>query len=724
MVLAVALCLQASPAAAEVSDTSAPELVEFGVSPASVDVSAGPATVTLRARITDDLSGHAPSALVSGSSLTLQGPSGYGSPSISAFFYQAQRVDGDVLDGVYELEVTVPQFAEAGTWSVSSLSLRDAVGNNAWLDAADVAALGLDTTFEVRGAVSDTSAPELVEFGVSPASVDVSAGPATVTLRARITDDLSGHAPSALVSGSSLTLQGPSGYGSPSISAFFYQAQRVDGDALDGVYELEVTVPQFAEAGTWSVSSLSLRDAVGNNAWLDAADVAALGLDTTFEVRGAVSDTSAPELVEFGVSPASVDVSAGPATVTLRARITDDLSGHAPSALVSGSSLTLQGPSGYGSPSISAFFYQAQRVDGDALDGVYELEVTVPQFAEAGTWSVSSLSLRDAVGNNAWLDAADVAALGLDTTFEVRGAVSDTSAPELVEFGVSPASVDVSAGPATVTLRARITDDLSGHAPSALVSGSSLTLQGPSGYGSPSISAFFYQAQRVDGDALDGVYELEVTVPQFAEAGTWSLSSLSLRDAVGNNAWLDAADVAALGLDTTFEVPGAVADTSAPELVEFGVSPASVDVSAGPATVTLRARITDDLSGHAPSALVSGSSLTLQGPSGYGSPSILRFSTAQRVDGDALDGVYELEVTVPQFAEAGTWSVSSLSLRDAVGNNAWLDAAVLPRSVSTPRSRLAGVGYVGAGVGGVWGVAWRVLMFGGSGDGVVAGADY
>ena len=44
----------------------------------------------------------------------------------------------------------------------------------------------------VNAQVEDTAAPALTEFDFNPKTIDVSAGPQTVTVTVRITDDLSG----------------------------------------------------------------------------------------------------------------------------------------------------------------------------------------------------------------------------------------------------------------------------------------------------------------------------------------------------------------------------------------------------------------------------------------------------------------------------------------------------------------------------------------------------
>ena len=105
--------------------------------------------------------------------------------------------------------------------------------------------------------------------------------------------------------------------------------KRVSGSPQDGWYEATITVPQFAEQGTWKTQGISLYDQVGNRRYLTAADMEAAGLPTSFAQTGAIADASAPQLLSFTVTPDSVDTSESSRTITLTAHITDDLTGNA-----------------------------------------------------------------------------------------------------------------------------------------------------------------------------------------------------------------------------------------------------------------------------------------------------------------------------------------------------------------------------------------------------------
>ena len=119
----------------------------------------------------------------------------------------------------------------------------------------------------------------------------------------------------------------------------------MSGTAQDGVYEYAMTVPQGAEGGTWTVTTLWLYDQLGNMRFLNTAALQAAGYPTSFTNSGA-GDTTAPEARSFEFSvPVMVDASDADQTITVRARITDAGVGAGGSGHIAGSA-NFQSPSG------------------------------------------------------------------------------------------------------------------------------------------------------------------------------------------------------------------------------------------------------------------------------------------------------------------------------------------------------------------------------------------
>jgi hypothetical protein len=112
------------------------------------------------------------------------------------------------------------------------------------------------------GAVSDTTPPVFQSLSVSSASV---AAGGSVTLTARITDDLSG-----VSSSSSLYAQYRfSGSTAQTVDADF---TRVSGTAQDGIYQAFLNIPAAYPPGTYRVNYLVAYDASSNNAFIQYPD--------------------------------------------------------------------------------------------------------------------------------------------------------------------------------------------------------------------------------------------------------------------------------------------------------------------------------------------------------------------------------------------------------------------------------------------------------------------
>ncbi len=375
---------------------------------------------------------------------------------------------------------------------------------------------------------SDVTPPQLVSLSYTPTSANTTNGSQLLTFTATIADDLSG------VSTFELRLTSPSG--NQTRTAFASSTNRVSGTAQNGSYSFQLTMPQFSEAGAWKLSSAYLRDVIGNSKSLVPSDLTAAGAQTTFTVTSN-ADTTPPQLTMLGLSPSSVNTTSASATLTFTATLTDDLSG------VSTFELRLTSPSG--NQSRTAFASSTNRVSGSAQSGGYSFMLTMPQFSEAGTWTLSSAYLRDVIGNSKSLTPAELTAIGAPASFTVVS-TADVTPPALTALAFTPSTLNTSGSSATMTFTATLTDDLSG------LSTFELRLTSPSG--NQSRTAFASSTNRVSGTAQNGGYGFQVTMPQFSETGTWRLSSAYLRDIVGNSRSLTPSDLTSAGAPTTFVV--------------------------------------------------------------------------------------------------------------------------------------------------------------------------
>ncbi len=335
---------------------------------------------------------------------------------------------------------------------------------------------------------ADVAAPVLESWSVTPKTLDISGGSGTVKVSVRLTDATGSKAP--VVSMSHDESGQSHGFGSMTL---------VSGDARDGVWERTITVPQGAATGPWDVTLYPLDDTLGNSAG---------GFRTldSVEVTGPVSDTAAPVLESWSVTPKTLDISGGSGTVNVSVRLTDATGSKAP--VVSMSHDESGQSHGFGSMTL---------VSGDARDGVWERTITVPQAAATGPWDVTLYPLDDTLGNSAG---------GFRTldSVEVTGPVSDTAAPVLESWSVTPKTLDISGGSGTVKVSVRLTDDTGSKAP--VVSMSHDESGQSHGFGSMTL---------VSGDARDGVWERTITIPQAAAIGKWEVSLFPLDDTLGNS---------------------------------------------------------------------------------------------------------------------------------------------------------------------------------------------
>ncbi|NMR32520.1 peptidase S8/S53 subtilisin kexin sedolisin, partial [Arthrobacter sp. SF27] len=343
-------------------------------------------------------------------------------------------------------------------------------------------------TFTDLNPVPDVSSPTLANATVSPVSVNISEGPATVKVSVRLTDESGVEAP--ILQLSHVGTDQSHGFGSMTL---------VSGDLKDGTWERTVTIPQSAAPGQWEVTLHPVNDVLGNSSGRFQT------LDTV-EVVGAPADIAAPVLVSSSASPVSVNISEGPATVKVSVRLTDESGVEAP--ILQLSHVGTDQSHGFGSMTL---------VSGDLKDGTWERTVTIPQSAAPGQWEVTLHPVNDVLGNSSGRFQT------LDTV-EVVGAPADIAAPVLVSSSASPVSVNISEGPATVKVSVRLTDESGVEAP--ILQLSHVGTDQSHGFGSMTL---------VSGDLKDGTWERTVTIPQSAAPGQWEVTLHPVNDVLGNS---------------------------------------------------------------------------------------------------------------------------------------------------------------------------------------------
>jgi uncharacterized repeat protein (TIGR02543 family) len=129
----------------------------------------------------------------------------------------------------------------------------------------------------------DTTPPVLTGLSVTPSTIDVSNGSATLTVSAHITDDLSGVGSNSF----EVEVQSPGGMGG---SVAWTPLHLQSGTDLDGTWTGTMTVPQYAAAGTDTLY-VGASDNAGNYAYWNSSQLAGLGLQSTVTVQDTNGDT-------------------------------------------------------------------------------------------------------------------------------------------------------------------------------------------------------------------------------------------------------------------------------------------------------------------------------------------------------------------------------------------------------------------------------------------------
>jgi hypothetical protein len=367
--------------------------------------------------------------------------------------------------------------------------------------------------------VTDVSAPTIISLAVSPASVDVTSGAKTVTVTAHITD----------VGGSGTSQFTVNATASNGAFENCSTGAPTSGTAADGTWSCVLTIPAGATPGDWKLF-VQAFDAAFNRRAYGQAELTAAGFPTKFTVISPTPDTAAPTITALTISPSTVDVANGSATVHVTATITDDRSG------VARYNVSATGPNG-NTVSCGAGAPQS----GTSTNGTWSCDLVVPRYSVAGTWSVT-VQAEDAAYNTRTHSAATPANASFPTSFTVTDANADATAPSIVTLTVSPTTVNTASGAKQVTVTARVTDAQSG------VAQFQFSARGP--------DQTLVQCTAVRpaaGTTNDGTWSCVVNIPANAAAGDWYFA-VSASDAALNTQAMGTNELTTAGFPTKFTV--------------------------------------------------------------------------------------------------------------------------------------------------------------------------
>ena len=373
----------------------------------------------------------------------------------------------------------------------------------------------------------DVTPPEILEVSIHPAQIDVSDGPATVTITIKVDDDLSGISRGEFLFDSVPGISGGTRFIIPPTT----------GDSNYAELEYNLLYHQFFPSQTRHLLDAWIRDKAGNMREYSTDLLEELGLAASFEILPWVKeDDTPPELIEVTILSPVVDVSDSFAAVDISVRATDDESG------VETVQLEFESPSGKHGATL---FNHVQSLSGSPRDAVRKGSASVLQYSEAGTWKLVRAYLSDKLRNQRTYNEEELISLGISATFEVETSQQDLEPPLPVEFTIHTEEVDVTDGPGQIRVSVRVTDDLSGVARVQL------------DFESPSRDTELTLGGVLDAgweSYEDGLYMGNLTVPQGSESGTWNIKWIHLTDETGNWEGYHSSDLRSLGLFASFEV--------------------------------------------------------------------------------------------------------------------------------------------------------------------------
>ncbi|MBR1157443.1 cadherin domain-containing protein, partial [Bradyrhizobium sp. JYMT SZCCT0428] len=269
-------------------DTTAPTPT-FLTLPGTVNVSGAGQAATFTLGALDDLSGVSQAAIFFDRQISYV-TNGVTSTT-SGFGFDVFQ--DSFSDGQSSWTQTLSPYSGTGTYNVTQLNMVDNAGNSRWYSGAELAALGLTTSFTVAGGSADTTAPTPT-FLTLPGTVNVSGAGQAATFTLGALDDLSGVSQAAIFFDRQISYvtngvtSTTSGFGFDVFQDSF----------SDGQSSWTQTLSSYSGTGTYNVTQLNMVDNAGNSRWYSGAELAALGLTTSFTVT--TTENSAPIVTSNG----------------------------------------------------------------------------------------------------------------------------------------------------------------------------------------------------------------------------------------------------------------------------------------------------------------------------------------------------------------------------------------------------------------------------------------
>lgn len=467
-------------------------------------------------------------------------------------------------------------------------------------------------------------APSLQRVTLTPTTVNITSGYPTIT--AEIQFQAPGKLSSAYVN-----FTNPAG-------EVVYGYVQLDYPAplpslTSGTFTRQIYLPAGRAPGTWKVS-VELTDQSGVTSTYGTTTTPALPAGSTTQVvfqNTGLSDTQPPVLLSGSATPDPINVSTSAQSLTLTVAASDDHS-------INYIRVVFTRPGGG-----QEIFYDlvaADRISGNAQSGTWRKVVQFPAFSLAGAWNityrVNDNSSRISIYGAGWLPFPSGAQQSLTVT---NSSSSDTTGPALTAISFSRTTVNVTSAIQTITVSATLRDTPGG------LRASRLYLYNPQGVSILDVPLYIGSPPYLSTPIASQVL---ATIQRYLAPGTYRWKIVSLDG---------------LGFESTYgyqglPFPGGVSDqlviqntgpveAAPPVLVQHSLTPTSISAAALPASITVTARVTDDVE-------VSSVQFFLQDPD---FPQTKRTFLMSRTSGTPTDGVWTASVSLSDKYVPGQYQI-------------------------------------------------------------------
>ncbi len=323
--------------------------------------------------------------------------------------------------GTLDLEVTLPENAHPGAWRISSVWLDDQRGNSTGFSLVCYD----DGRFELENGVTgdalfapgfsvkeieqgrDCISPVVKNVRIADADAAKRAGE-TMTVVAEVVEDGSG----VVTASCTLRLKDDSWNEGSSMGGTLADGYvEYEAPLKSGVFEILVTLPENAKAGSWIIGSISFTDQSGNSVsmnyeyneetdeyWLADSPTTNRIPNADFDViaTAAGEDRISPEIL--GVCIAGSDIVNRPGVVRVEVRFKDEGSGVTSVSVDATPNAYSNGAVG----SLSEAYGAVELEEPVVGEGSVIVEIPIGSKSMLGGWKVTSVSVRDAAGNDGY----------------------------------------------------------------------------------------------------------------------------------------------------------------------------------------------------------------------------------------------------------------------------------------------------------------------------------